>query len=323
MAMLAVAQLVIMGVVLVGLGAILISRVSARWLVRTAFLWLFAPFILMVAVLVPTLLLASGRENALSEAFFAFMLIGTIVLVPWLLVSGVGIAIGFALRRRRVPALPVATRPSETIREALPKLASVQETPAPLPQRIVDDRITPHFSHTSPDGSIRIEIQPFEWTNGLFINTPRVTEASGGRVLCDLLETDWEAHTAFPRERYVWLGLRRYRSPGHLFAECDLDAGRYRIALESLEVPDEEGPLGDITDRLEHWWVRATALAASRPNKEEPGRGPGPFDAFRTALVILVGAIAAIAGLTYLSVTYGIDPPRLPSSIPAIPRVPH
>jgi hypothetical protein len=104
--------------------------------------------------------------------------------------------------------------------------------------------------------------------------------------------------------------------------EFDLDADRYRIALNSLESPDEEGTLGDISDRLEHWWARATALASAQAPKEHPIPAPGPFAAWRTALVILVGAVVAIAVLTYLSVTYNIDVPRLPVKAPHIPRLP-
>jgi hypothetical protein len=189
-----------------------------------------------------------------------------------------------------------------------------------LPQHhLAANAAKPHVSQESPDGSVRVDIEPVEWGNSQWVHTPRVVETANGRILCDLFGTDWQADTAFPRERYVWLGLRRYRSPGHLFAEFDLDADRYRIALRSLDLPDEEGPLGDISARLEAWWARATALASTSANQPPaPPSPPGPFAAWRTALVILVGALAAIAGLTWFSMKTGIEPPK----VPLIIRVP-
>jgi hypothetical protein len=202
-------------------------------------------------------------------------------------------------------------------------LQTVQSPLSPLPQtRLSAGAPKPHFSQSSPDESIRIDIEPIEWARGQVVHTPRVVESASGRILCDLLGSDWEANTAFPRERYIWLGLRRYRSPGYLFVEFDLDADRYRIAVNSLESPDEEGALGDISDRLEHWWRHATAMASAQAIPEHRVPTPGPFAAWRTALAILIGAIVAIAALTYLSVTYNFDAPRLPMKAPHIPRLP-
>jgi len=304
-----VIQLIAIGGVLVWISAMIAARTSSRKLGWAIALWLFAPAIPMAAVLAIGTVLSAGPGGALYNASFAIMLIGAIILVPWFVLCGIGFAIGFARRRKRAPEAQSAPR---------------QAPPTAAPQaHIAASAAKPHFSHSAPDGSIRIDIEPVEWASGQFVNTPRVIETANNRILCDLLGTDWEAHTAFPRERYIWLGLRRFRSPGHLFAEFDLDADRYRIALQSLETPDEEGLIGDITDRLEHWWPQATTLAASRGTKEQPAPSPGPFAAWRTALILLVGALAAIAGLTYLSVNYGIDPPRLPTGIPHIPHMPH
>jgi hypothetical protein len=94
--------------------------------------------------------------------------------------------------------------------------------------------------------------------------------------------------------------------------------------MNSLDTPDEEGPLGDVTDRIEYWWQKATAIAASRITNEDVATvaAPGPFAAWRTALVILVGMIVAIAGLTYMSIKTGIEPPSV-RTVPYIPRFPH
>jgi hypothetical protein len=318
-------QLGILAALFAGVSAIIVSRARQKWLVRTIVLWLLAPAIPMAVILVLGTAVSSAPGTGFYNLAFAVMLIGSIILVPWVVLGGIGVAIGLALRRRRPPEPEVVT-PS-VLQANLPVKTSVvvpsmQPSSLTLPQTfLAPDAPKPHFSQTSPDGSIRVDIEPVEWASSQFVHTPRVIEVATGRVLCDLLDSDWEANTAFPRERYVWLGLRRYRSPGYLFAEFDLDADRYRIALNSLEAPDEEGALADISGRLEHWWQRATAIAAAQAPKAQPVIPPGPFAAWRTALVILIGALVAIGVLTYVSVTYNVDVPHLPVRAP-MPRLP-
>jgi len=246
-------------------------------------------------------------------------------LVPWVVICLLGFAIGIAMRRKRRPAEPAvedAVAPASAVPAPIASPAGPSVAARPPQRSLPADAGTPHFSQASPDGSLRIDIEPVEWANSQWVHTPRVVETANGRILCDLLGSDWEAQAAFPREHYAWLGLRRYRSPGHLFAEFDLDADRYRIALTSLEAPDEEGPLGDMSERLEHWWPRATALAMDGAVLPQPVQTPHPFAAWRTALVILVGALAAIAGLTFLSEKYGVEPPHVPILRPGtgVPR---
>lgn len=300
-----------------GISVLLVSLVSKRWLGLMLLLWLCAPAIAMALILTIGSAFSPAQGSTASNAIFAMMLLGMIVLVPWLVACLIGFAIGFALRRRRAPLEPVLEAeaapdpvlptPAVTIQ---PAISSATARP---PQRMAAvDAPDPHFSHASPDGSIRIDIEPVEWASSQWVHTPRVVEAEGGRILCDMLGSDWEAQTAFPRERYVWLGLRRYRTPGHLFAEFDLAADRYRIALHSLDTPEEEGVLGDISGRLEVWWERATALAYEGAPMPPPSPKPHPFAAWRMALVILGGAIAAIAGLTWFSIETGYDPPSVP-----------
>ncbi|MGD9810315.1 MAG: hypothetical protein AB7U35_03140 [Sphingobium sp.] len=314
-------QLIIVGLLLVGASAFMVVRSSGKRLVRNMLLWLFAPAILMVGVMALGTLFSSGPGEPFYNIAFAVMLIGTIIVMPWMVICGAGFAIGFAIRRKHPQREPEATARPEAAGSAQPAPQTLSRpAPAVIP---VDTQGSVH-SDFSPDGSIRVDINPVEWAASQWASTPRVVEVQGDRILCNLLGTDWDAHVSFPRDRYIWLGLRRYRSPGYLFAEFDLAADRYRIALNSLDTADEEGPLGDVTDRLELWWERASALAASRVTKETPAViAPHPFAAWRTALVILAGAIVAIAGLTFLSLKTGIEPPRMPSSIPHIPRVPH
>jgi hypothetical protein len=312
-----IVSLVLTALVLAAAAALLIARIPQRWLWRALLLWLAAPFLALSTILVFGAL--TGRAY---EGFFAFMLFSTIIVVPWLAISAVGITLGFALRRKR-PDSEVASPVSFSVASVVEP--PVDQTIPPVPQSFLSPGSpAARTSQTSPDGSIRVDIEPVEWNSGLFVNTPRVIETATGRVLCDLLGTDWEAHVSFPGERTVWLGLRRCRAPGYLFADFNLDAQRYRIALDSLDTPDEEGAVGDITARLDHWWAKAASRAAKLSTKEGPAPGPGPFAAWRAALVILVCTLAAIAGLTWLSLKTGIEPPKLPmSTMPHIPRLPH
>lgn len=313
------------GLILVGVTALIVARISTRWLGLAMLLWLALPVILMAAVLTIGSALSPAQGSTASNAVFAAMIVGLAMLVPWVVICLIGFAIGIVMRRKRATPEPVGEEPkAPELTSSVPpaQIAAAFVAARPPEHRLAADAPNPHFSHNAPDGSLRIDIEPVEWTNSQWVHTPRVIEAVSGRILCDLLGSDWEGQTAFPRDRYVWLGLRRYRTPGHLFAEFDLDADRYRIALTSLDSPDEEGPLGDISERLEHWWERATALAMDGAPMPQPAPRPHPFAAWRAALVILVGAIAAIAGLTFLSEKTGFEPPRIPILRPGT-GVPH
>jgi hypothetical protein len=314
-------QTIVIGAIVAGLGALVVANLRQGWLVWAILIWLFLPLIVMVPIFTLGALTSPASGTGLYALVFAVMLIGTIILLPWLITAGIGVAVGLAMRRKRLPEPPVPA--SANAEQPKPQTPSPSVAPPPfLPQsHLAENAPTPHFSQTSPDGSLRVDIEPVEWGNSQWVNTPRVLETATGRILCDLFGSDWEANTSFPHDRQVWLGLRRYRSPGHLFADFDLAANRYRIALRSLDKPEEEGPLGDISERLEFWWQRATALASANAPGRAPVPSPGPFAAWRTALVILIGALAAIAVLTYLSVTYDIDPPHVPA-VPHIPRMP-
>ncbi len=308
--------LLTLAVPLIVVAAIVAAR--TRKVKRAMLLLAFAPAGLMAGVIVlGTVFGSSSPGSAFYKLAFAVMLIGTIAIIPWMVVCGIGFAIGYAIRRRNPP--PLAAPDLMTLRGQVDPPTLSRPAPAVIPV----DTSGPCHSQLSPDGSIRIDIQPVEWASSQWASTPRVVQVEGERTLCNMLGTDWDAHISFPRERYVWLGLRRYCAPGYLFADFDLDADRYRIALTSLDEADEEGPIRDVSDRLEAWWQKATAIAAARVTEESPVvAAPGPFAAWRTALVILLGSIVAIAGLTWLSLKTGIDPSSV-RAIPHIPRFPH
>lgn len=301
---------------IVGAAAIVWRMHGRKQIYSLLVLGLF-PLLLMGGVLVLGAIFSPAHDSGFSNLAFAVMLIGIFAVIPWMAACTIGFFIGGILRRRHPPPEPVpaaSTAPATQV----PTLSR------PAPAIIPADISQPAHQEFSPDGSVRVDIHPVEWASSQFAATPRVVRVSDGQILCNMLGTDWDVQVSYPREAYIWLGLRRYCSPGYLFAEFDLAADRYRIATTSLDAPDEEGPLGDVTDRLEFWWDKASATAASRIMEAQPQLPPKPhpFAAWRTALVILVGTLAAIAGLTYMSEKTGIDPPRLPTGAPHIPRFP-
>jgi hypothetical protein len=205
--------LLMTAVPLVAGAAIMVARVSTRKLKRSMLLLLFAPALAMAAIMTLGSLFSSKPGEPFYNVAFAVMLIGIIAIIPWMIVCGIGFAIGFAIRRRNPPPEPVA--PPEPTAERSPEPVTL---PRPAPAVIPPVHDEPSFSHASPDGSIRIDILPVEWASSQWANTPRVVQVADERTLCNLMGTDWDANVSFPRERYVWLGLRRYRSPGYLFA---------------------------------------------------------------------------------------------------------
>lgn len=308
--------LLMVAVPLIAGAAAIVARSRGSRLVRNMALLAFAPAILMALVLGIGSLFSPAHDSPFSQLAFAVMLIGIFAVIPWAIVCAIGFAIGYRIRRRNPPPEPLAVTAAPPPQPTLSR---------PPPRIIPADISQPAHQEFSPDGSIRVDIHPVEWASSQFAATPRVVRTSDGQILCNMLGTDWDAQVSYPREAYVWLGLRRYCSPGYLFAEFDLAADRYRIATSSLDTPDEEGALGDVTNRLEFWWEKTSATAAAPIMDAQPPLPPKPhpFAAWRTALVLLIGTLAAIAGLTYMSEKTGIDPPHLPMSVPHIPRFPH
>lgn len=314
--------LIMIAVPLIVAAAMIVWRMHGRRQKIYLLVLALFPLLLMASLLMLGAIFSPSHDSGFSNLAFGVMLIGIFAVVPWMAACTLGFFLGALLRRSYPPPEPV---PAETPAAAETGAPLTPALSRPEPALVPPDRPQPAHQEFSPDGSIRVDIQPVEWAQGQFAATPRVVRASDGQVLCDLLGSDWDAHVAYPREAYVWLGLRRYRAPGHMFVEFDLAADRYAIALNALEEPDEAGALGDVTDRLEAWWEKASATALYRADKEHPvSVGPvGRFAAWRSALVILVGAIVAIVVLTWISVKYDVDPPRIPGSVPHIPRFPH
>jgi hypothetical protein len=176
----------------------------------------------------------------------------------------------------------------------------------------------PHYRHISPDGAIRVDLASEEWSNSHWVNAPRVIEIGSGRILLDLWGTDWDATVSFREVGLVRLDCRRYHAGGGLAVVLDVARGCYQITLDSrLGGTLPEQPIEDVAQGLE------TASRRVAQSLGAEGRGfpvpPRPLAAWRTALLILAGALILIAGASFLSVHLGSGTGRsTPSQIPPL-----
>ncbi len=166
----------------------------------------------------------------------------------------------------------------------------------------------------APDGLIEVALDWVEWSNTHWVGSPRVMEIATGRVLLDLWGTDWDADVSFPRERAVRLGFRRYHVGGSLDAEIDLGQSRYTI--EERPGENSHGPLADMPSALEAASRRAAAAVPPRLTITPVRASPRSY---AVALLILIGALIAIAGATFLVEHFRPPPVQKLDRIPPVP----
>jgi hypothetical protein len=166
----------------------------------------------------------------------------------------------------------------------------------------------PVYRRISPDGAIRVDLASVEWGNSLWVNSPRVTALPGGEVVLDLWGTDWDAAASFPVNRCVRLDLRRFHEGGNLTVDLDLRRGTYQIIAEpGQDGPGSPAPLADIVSGLDASARRSAAYAVLHRGGHGPHGGhirPHPLAAWRQAIVILLGALVAIAAATFISLHF-------------------
>ena len=79
-----------------------------RWLLRGLIAWILSPAVVFFLVIIGETLTRPPVDDALGKAFFGFMLIASIMAIPWLVLCLLGFGIGMVLRRRfrRPPDAP-------------------------------------------------------------------------------------------------------------------------------------------------------------------------------------------------------------------------
>lgn len=268
-------------------------------------LWLLLPVVVFVAMVLWEMQASGPNPDAARNAWFGFYLLSAVFVLPWLIYSGVAFGVGLLLRRRFGPK---AAAPAPA-----PAPAAVAPRTFPGPAWAGGEAGDPNAVITSPDGRIRIELRAREWANGQWVRGPRVTDTSTGRVLLDLDDTEWDFEAAIPLPESLVLHLRRYPSPGAWRVELHLPSDRFSITMD--------GHPNAVTGRIEN--LRQGLLevgdlvAAVEGRTAPPPPRPGPFAAWRTAVVIFVAAAIAIGALTAL--TY--QPPKA-VPLDVVPRMP-
>jgi len=295
---------------LVGIPTVLVAAVPGRWLGRAILGWLVSPLAVYVAVLVWEGVTRPSSATTLTNALLGLSLISALLIVPWVVLCGVGFLVGFGLRRLR-PARS-EPKPRSVAAAAEPAVARVYGNDEP--RTPLDDPKPATATETSPDGKIQIGFDWVEWRNSQWVRSPRVTDLPSGRVVLNLWGSDWDATPSYPRPRTVRLNMERFHFGGWLIVEIDLEADTYRIVEgANLDGPLSAAPLAGVADGLEAWWVRFAETAPGRPMI-----APKPWAAWRTALVILGVAVAVIGVAGVIAFQQESHPAKPPlATVPA------
>ena len=197
--------------------------------------------------------------------------------------------------------------------EAERPLRELAEAGADAHREISEKTGVPIIRRLAPDGSLVVELQAVEWSNSHWVYSPRLAEVATGRILLDLWGTDWDAVASFPQDWSVRLALRSYRSGAGLSVELDCKAGRFAI-----EGRTEAGPIDQLPAMLAQMAAGAARRAgATRPRIE---RRALPR-AYGVALLILLGALLAIAAATLATLRFSPSlPPQVLDRVPAMPK---
>jgi hypothetical protein len=168
-----------------------------------------------------------------------------------------------------------------------------------------------HYRHISRDGVIRVDLASQEWSNGNWVNAPRVIDLASGRVLLDLWGTDWDATVFFREVGRVRLDCRRAHVGGGLSVVLDVARGCYQITVAP-------GPGGVLPEQSLDSIADGLETASRRGPRASKLFSSHSLAAWRSALLILIGAVVLIAVASYLSIRLAPKPVPL-TPIPHVP----
>jgi hypothetical protein len=92
--------------------------VPRRWLVATLATWALLPLIVVLVLFLGEVVRTPSELTEPDKLLLALLFFGGFLIVPWLVMSAMGTAVGLALRRRRTR--PAATPPQAPARQASP-----------------------------------------------------------------------------------------------------------------------------------------------------------------------------------------------------------
>lgn len=168
--------------------------------------------------------------------------------------------------------------------------------------------------HTSPDGTIRVEILAAEWRNSLWVNAPRVVETETGNVLLNLWGTNWDATVSWPEAGIARLDLRRFDLAGACAVLINPGAGCYTI-IEQGARPE---PLGTLEVAIENAFERSSKLAT---NPAAPVVFENQYVSIRDMIRrIMIGPAMSVGGIFLIvqSLRYGGDREQMPKVYDAL-----
>lgn len=127
----------------VAVPAILAASLPQRWLRPAMLLWVLSPIVVYCGMVAWEIATRPVPENALGNAVFGLLLIGSITAVPWLIGCAIGFGIGFALRRLfgHAPLKANALNPVSRATRAVAGANAAQAAAAATAQRVSGDRI--------------------------------------------------------------------------------------------------------------------------------------------------------------------------------------
>jgi len=107
---------------------------SRRWRLRGVVIWALAPLVILLVVAGRELSTGKTSPADLDNLIFGILLIGSFLLLPWLMACAAGYAIGAMLRRRRRPdpRPPARPRPALQLQSQPPRRRRPSPPPSPM-----------------------------------------------------------------------------------------------------------------------------------------------------------------------------------------------
>jgi hypothetical protein len=228
-----------------GVPALIAIYAPRRWRLWAVGLWALAP--LLVGLAVAASEIASGKASAadLDKLIFGLLLIGSFLLVPWLLTCGLGFAVGATLRGR-VRSEPVAAAPAKPPAEVGKPLAEGPPVPGPA---AYTPQVDPDMPNLSPPSGWRVAHVGVDHDDlvldGLPVWSLPWREEDGERIML--------LHPTHPGQLHAFTvysiddGARATR-----FAAAELSNGVWGFYRWVLPVDVASGVSADGTLRFEH-----------------------------------------------------------------------
>jgi hypothetical protein len=160
--------------------ALLVAITPRRWMPVSVMLWLFSPVFVFLMLDLIGKMIGTLEPPQLGEPFYALLLVGSFFLIPWIIMSLTGFAIGFAIRqhvrRTAEPAIASAGAGRATKARAL-------EGPIPATRPV-----QPIMDGVSVDWALRYQHRQGGFINGRYDSVSLcaiLIDAATGQVLVD------------------------------------------------------------------------------------------------------------------------------------------